>query len=98
MVWDGEIVAIQFWDQDACLGAEAAGNSAEQGVVVRILLAEDVYELVSRNVDALLLGVSFVTRDRILLNTIHIARPGRSTRSALAKGLSISTDQVPASR
>jgi hypothetical protein len=48
--------------------------------------------------DALLLGVSFVTRDRILLNTIHIARPGRSARSVLAKGLSISTDQVPASR
>jgi hypothetical protein len=39
-----------------------------------------------------------MTRDRILLNTIHIARPGKSTRSVLANGLSISTNQVQASR
>jgi len=35
------------------LGAETAGNSAQQGVVVHILLVEDVDEIGSpRNVDA----------------------------------------------
>src|SRR5216683_445953 len=52
-----QIVAIQFRHENARLRAKAAGNSAEQRVVVGILLVEDVDELVSRNVNAFLLGV-----------------------------------------
>ena len=45
--------------------------------------------------DAILLGVSFTTRDSILLNTIHIVRPGKTTRTVLTDALSIVTSRVP---
>ncbi len=41
--------------------------------------------------DAILLGVSFATPDRILLNSVHVGRPNQVSRSVLAKGLTIST-------
>ncbi len=40
--------------------------------------------------DALLLGVSFVT-DRVLLNTIHIAKPGSTSVSKLDRRIVIRT-------
>src|SRR6266566_5774582 len=39
---DCEIVAVQFWNQDARLGAKAAGNSRQQHIMVGILLIEDI--------------------------------------------------------
>lgn len=44
----------------------------------------------------LILGVSFMTSKQELLNTVHIARPDKPTSSELDKGLSITTDPVPA--
>jgi hypothetical protein len=41
--------------------------------------------------DAILLGVDFLAHDRVLLNTIHIVRPGKSTESTLDPGLVIKT-------
>jgi hypothetical protein len=41
--------------------------------------------------DALLLGVSFATPDRVLLNSVHIARARRAVRSTMAKGLVVHT-------
>lgn len=41
--------------------------------------------------DALLLGVSFKTRDQILLNTIHIARPDKITESKIDSGMMVRT-------
>jgi hypothetical protein len=47
--------------------------------------------------EAMLFGVSFIARNQILLNTIHIAEPGKITRSQLANGLSIETYPIPVS-
>ena len=44
--------------------------------------------------DALLLGVSFATPQRILLNSIHVARPHQTSRSVLAQGLTIRTSSA----
>ena len=41
--------------------------------------------------DDILLGVSFVAHDQVLLNTIHIVRPGKPTESKLDTGLVIKT-------
>ena len=41
--------------------------------------------------DDILLGVSFVAHNQILLNTIHIVRPGKSTQSELDAGVVIKT-------
>ena len=41
--------------------------------------------------DDILLGVSFLAHDQILLNTIHISRPGEPTESTLDPGLIIKT-------
>ena len=41
--------------------------------------------------DDILLGVSFVAHDQVLLNTIHIVRPGEPTESKLDTGLVIKT-------
>lgn len=41
--------------------------------------------------DALVLGVSFDTKKRILLNTLHIAKPDSRTSSQLDDGLYITT-------
>ena len=41
--------------------------------------------------DAILLGVSLMTRDQVLLNTVHILKPGRATESELDRGLVIKT-------
>ena len=44
--------------------------------------------------DDILLGVSFLAHDQILLNTIHIVRPNKSTESNLDAGLVIKTYPV----
>lgn len=41
--------------------------------------------------DDILLGVSFLAHDQVLLNTIHITKPGKSTESNLDAGLVIKT-------
>ena len=41
--------------------------------------------------DAILVGVSFATKDRVLLNTVHIAEMGKTTTSQLATGLFVVT-------
>ena len=41
--------------------------------------------------DALILGVSFVSGDRILMNTMHIAHPAGRDESEIAKGLVVRT-------
>jgi hypothetical protein len=46
--------------------------------------------------DAILLGVSFATANRILLNSIHVARAATPSQSSLAKGLTVSTTAVQA--
>jgi hypothetical protein len=45
--------------------------------------------------DALILGISFDTGKQILLNTLHIANPGKQTSSQLDKDLFITTYPVP---
>jgi len=44
----------------------------------------------------ILLGVSFATRDQILLNTVHIVKPGRPTQMTLDRGVVIRTYPVAA--
>ena len=39
----------------------------------------------------IILGISFTTKQRIWLNSLHIADPGKPSRTALAKGLTITT-------
>lgn len=46
--------------------------------------------------DAVLIGVSFSTPDRVLMNTIHIAHPDRRTESTVAAGLTVSSYPAPA--
>jgi hypothetical protein len=46
--------------------------------------------------DGLTLGVSVMSHDRILMNTVHLAHPDRSNESSLAKGLVVTT--YPAER
>jgi hypothetical protein len=41
--------------------------------------------------DDILLGISFSTKNRILLNTIHIVRPGKPTQSTLDRDVVIKT-------
>ena len=48
--------------------------------------------------DVLILGVSFVGGHRILLNTLHFARPDRSSQMLLDRGLVIRTYPLPRSR
>jgi hypothetical protein len=43
----------------------------------------------------LILGISFATSKRILLNTVHVARPDKETSSELDNGLFIATDPAP---
>jgi hypothetical protein len=40
---------------------------------------------------ALILGVSFLTNERVLLNTVHIAMPDRLSRFELARGVAVET-------
>ena len=41
--------------------------------------------------DAILIGVSFATKDQVLLNSVHIAKMGKTTSSHLAPGLVVMT-------
>ena len=54
---DSEIVAIEFRNQDARLGAKTSGNFGQQSVMVGILLFENIDELIAREVQAPLLRV-----------------------------------------
>lgn len=45
--------------------------------------------------DALILGISFDTKNQILLNTLHIAKPDMQTSSELNKNIFITTYPVP---
>jgi hypothetical protein len=52
--------------------------------------------------DAMVLGVSFATRKQILLNTLHVAKPGETTRSEIDSGIVVRTypltsDAIPSS-
>src|SRR5438270_6360706 len=53
----GQIIAVQLWNENASLGAEATRDSANQLVFVGVFLSEDINELVSGNVNALLFGI-----------------------------------------
>jgi len=44
---------------------------------------------------AVMLGVSFATAERVLLNTRHAARPDRPARSEWVRGLEMITRPVP---
>jgi sulfur relay (sulfurtransferase) complex TusBCD TusD component (DsrE family) len=46
----------------------------------------------------ILLGVSFATRDQILINTVHIVKPGRPTQMTLDRGVLIKTYPVAAKK
>jgi len=48
--------------------------------------------------DALLLGVSFATAGRVLLNSVHIATVRSTARSTMGKGLVVSTSGVQPNR
>lgn len=41
--------------------------------------------------DALLLGVSFMTKNQVLLNTLHIAKPDNATESEIDAGIVVKT-------
>lgn len=44
--------------------------------------------------DALIIGISFDTGKQILLNTVHVANPGKQTSSEVDKGIFITTYPV----
>jgi len=46
--------------------------------------------------DVLLLGVSFSTKDQVLLNTVHVAKPDHDSQSRLDPGMVIRTRPLPA--
>jgi hypothetical protein len=41
--------------------------------------------------DAVLLGLSFATKDQVLLNTIHIAKPGKASQTKVDSGIVVKT-------
>ncbi|MBZ5782256.1 hypothetical protein, partial [Klebsiella aerogenes] len=43
----------------------------------------------------LILGVSFATKNQVLLNTIHIARPGSASSSEVDRGIVVRTFPIP---
>jgi hypothetical protein len=46
--------------------------------------------------DAMLLGLSFATKDQVLLNSIHIADPAKSTESTVDPGIVVKTRPLSA--
>lgn len=52
--------------------------------------------LASGDSDALVLGVSFSTRKRILLNTLHVAKPDSKSVSEIDHGIVVRTFPLPA--
>ena len=44
--------------------------------------------------DALVLGVTFAVKDKLLMNTLHVARTANRAESEIAKGLSVTTRPV----
>src|SRR5258706_11885597 len=57
MMWNGEVVSIQFRNKNPSLGAKTARHLGQQAVVVSILLFEDVYCAVSGEIQALVLRI-----------------------------------------
>jgi hypothetical protein len=41
--------------------------------------------------DTMLLGLSFATKDQVLLNTIHIAKPGKVSQTKVDSGIVVKT-------
>src|SRR2546430_5602103 len=60
------------------------------------LIAGNIWEA-GRKRDAIRLGVSFATEQRVLLNTIHVARAHSPSRSERVRGLVITTRPISAS-
>jgi hypothetical protein len=54
----------------------------------RTLLEADFWEA-SADPDAMILGVSFASKDRVWLNTLHVAFPDKQSETALAPGVVI---------
>jgi len=70
-----QIIAVQLGQQNARLRPEAATNSADKLMLVRIFL-EDVNELVPRNVNAFLPGiVSHVVDHAHRWNFVNLLQP-----------------------
>jgi hypothetical protein len=51
--------------------------------------------LASGDSDALVLGFSFSTRKRILLNTLHVAKPDSRSTSEIDRGIVVTTFPLP---
>jgi hypothetical protein len=45
--------------------------------------------------DAIILGISFATKNQILLNTLHIAKPDHSASSEIDAGIVVKTFPIP---
>jgi hypothetical protein len=78
----GKIKSFQFSGGHTFQGTYHTKNSER--------IEADVWQA-GADADDIVLGVSFVLRNQILLNTIHIVKPGESTQSELDPGLLIKT-------
>ncbi len=55
----------------------------------RLTLLEAVFWEAGADPDALVLGVSFASKERVWLNSLHVAFPDKEARTELAPGVSI---------
>ncbi len=83
-----KIIRFSFRGRAALFGKEfrALGTQEIEGNIWRA----------GGELDAFLLGVSFATTDRVLLNSIHVAEAKKASRTTLAGGLVIRTTSVRA--
>ena len=61
----------------------------------KVAVEGNIWEAGSES-DSVLLGISFSTKDQVLLNTLHIAEMGRTSSSELVPGLIVKTSMAKA--
>jgi len=60
-----------------------------------VVLNVDLWEA-GGETNAVLMGISVMTADRILMNTVHIVHPGRRDETTVARGLVVRTYSIAA--
>ena len=66
---------------------------AQGSTPAKVAVEGNIWEAGSES-DSVLLGISFSTKDQVLLNTLHIAEMGRTSSSELAPGLIVKTSMA----
>jgi hypothetical protein len=86
----GQAGRFSFWFEPARAMVWTGYRDDPDTARARQFVEGDVWQA-GADPDDLVLGVSFMAPDRILTNTTHIARPGVSDTTQIARGLVIIT-------